>query len=168
MTLNWSQIDKYCEKIAFEILRTSWRPKYIVGISSGGLVPAVILSQLLKVPLYTLKVSTQNNTNDCEHNLWIPEDVLGYSEANTPKGTQTDILVVNCINDTGQTIEWIKNDWQESCLPQSLDWAKIWHSSVKFAVLVNNLSSSQSVDFYAAEINKQENNVLIEFPWHRS
>jgi group I intron endonuclease len=44
---------------------------------------------------------------------------------------------------------------------------EVWNNNVKFAVIVDNLSSKCSVkmDFVGMEVNKAENNVWIDFPW---
>ena len=55
-----------------------WRPDYIVGLTRGGLVPAVMLSQYLNIPMHTLKVSLRDDTESPESNLWMAEDAFGY------------------------------------------------------------------------------------------
>ena len=76
-----------------------------------------------------------------------------------------NILIVDDINDSGATFEWIQKDWRSSCLPNSPEWDKVWHNNVKFAVLVNNLASNQTADFSAMEINKAEEPSWVTFPW---
>ena len=166
--LTWQWIDQACDRLAINILRDGWVPDYIVGITRGGLTPGVILSQNLKVPMYTLKVSLRDGGDeDCDHNLWMAEDAFGYGSAGCLEDPKSNILIVDDINDSGATIGWIKKDWPASCLPNSPEWGEIWHHNVKFAVLVNNLSSTETVDYYAMEINKKERDVWIDFPWER-
>jgi uncharacterized protein len=164
---DWGTIDKWCQRLALEILKSSWRPDYIVGIVRGGLTPAVILSHLLDVPMYSLKVQLRDGLEiDCDHNCWMSDDAFGYDSAGTNTGDRRKkILIVDDINDTGSTIKWIKNDWRESCLPRDPAWDDIWGENVRFAVLVNNLASSEEVSWYADEINKEEDPSWIVFPW---
>lgn len=135
-----------------------WKPDYIVGLTRGGLVPAVYLSHYLDVPMETLKVSLRDDA-DTESNLWMAEDA--YNGKN--------ILIVDDINDTGATLDWIINDWQSSCHPSDAHWLNVWGNNVKIAVLVDNLSSnfSRTVDYSAVEINKAEKDVWIVYPWER-
>ena len=42
------------------------------------------------------------------------------------------ILIVDDINDTGATLNWIREDWQESCLPESDRWFTLWGNSVRW------------------------------------
>lgn len=154
------QIRKMTQKIIAQMYKDNWKPDYIVGLTRGGLVPAVYLSHQLDIPLETLKVSLRDH-EDCESNCWMAEDAFGYDD--TPK----NILIVDDINDTGATLDWIIKDWQSSCLPSDPKWDNIWGNNVRFAVLIDNLSSdfSYRVNYYAEEINKADDNVWIVYPW---
>ena len=79
--VSWQEIDDACNKLAINLLKDGFKPDYIVGITRGGLTPAVILSQILEVPMYTLKVTLRDGVEeDCDHNCWMPEDALGYDK----------------------------------------------------------------------------------------
>jgi len=161
LLLSWDKVQGMTAQLARDISNSNWRPDYVVGITRGGLVPAVMLSQYFNVPMHTLKVSLRDGGSDaCESNLWMAEDAYGYIDP--PK----NILIVDDINDTGATFEWIKNDWQSGCLPDQVEaWDSVWKDNVKFAVLVENLASSGINDYSALEVNKAEHNVWIDFPW---
>ena len=157
-----------------DITLSDWRPDYIVGIGRGGLTPAVLISHYLNIPMYSLKVSLRDGKEeDCDHNCWMSEDAFGYidmtaredqAERSAP-ASRANILIVDDINDSGATIAWIKKDWPASCLPNDPNWADIWGQNVRFAVLVNNLASSESVNYQGMEINKAEDPSWINFPW---
>lgn len=158
--VSWREIDKFCNKLALQILKSDWRPDYIVGIGRGGLPAAVILSHLLDKPMHSLKVTLRDGTEeDCDHNCWMAEDAMGYNK------DPVNILIVDDINDSGATFNWIKQDWPAGCLPKDSKWNNVWGQNVKFAVLVNNLASKEDVDFYSMEINKAEDPVWVHFPW---
>jgi hypoxanthine phosphoribosyltransferase len=79
-----------------------------------------------------------------------------------------NILIVDDINDTGATLNWIMQDWQESCHSRDDRWEdEIWNNNVRFAVLFDNLASNCNVkmDYVGEEVNKAENNVWIDFPY---
>jgi hypoxanthine phosphoribosyltransferase len=78
-----------------------------------------------------------------------------------------NILIVDDINDTGATLNWIMQDWQSGCHPKSIRWPEIWNKNVRFATIVDNLSSKFNavVDYAGMEVNKAEQNVWIEFPY---
>ena len=166
--VDWNTIEQYCNQLAIQILKSDWRPEYIVGISRGGLTPAVMLSHILEVPMYTLKVTLRDGVEeDCDHNLWMSEEAIGYGKMGCLEDEKTNILIVDDINDTGATYQWIQEDWQSSCLPNLSEWNSVWGHNVRFAVLVNNLASKESVDFSALEINKAEDPSWIVFPWEQ-
>ena len=142
-----------------------WRPDYIVGLTRGGLVPAAMLSHYLDVPMETLKVSLRDSDHGPESNLWMAEDAYGY---HTPEDQDpAKILIVDDINDTGATLNWIRNDWQNSCIPDDTDrWSQIWGNTTRFAVMVNNEASEfKDVDYVGMSINKLEEPIWCVFPW---
>lgn len=173
-------ISKICRQIYIGI----WKPDYIVGIVRGGLTPAVMISQYLNIPMHTLNISLRDQ-NSSESNLWMAEDAFGYVqhekrldvhfevsympvlESASSDTTRKNILIVDDINDSGATLNWLINDWQSSCLKDDPEWNNVWNHNVKFAVVVDNLASNfvKKIDFTGIEINKKENNVWIDFPW---
>lgn len=156
----YSHIKDFVNKIAIQMVRDKWWPDYIVGLTRGGLVPAVYLSNLMDVPMHTLEVKLRDHANT-ESNLWMSEDAFGYDNE------RKNILIVDDMNDSGATLDWIINDWQQSCLPNDPKWADIWGNNVRFAVCIDNLSSkfSRKVNYCGTEINKAERDVWIVYPW---
>jgi hypoxanthine phosphoribosyltransferase len=170
--VTWSDIQGSVIELARQLQKDNWRPDYIVGITRGGAIPAVMLSQYLGAPMRPLQVSLRDN-QDCVSDLGMAEDAFGYVPDNErgDSGTQTDpayrknILVVDDINDSGATIAWIKKDWLSGCLPNHSAWNTVWNNNVRFAVIHNNLASKEEVDYSADEINKAEEDCWIVYPW---
>jgi len=154
--ISWNELQNLVSKICRDISVGNWRPDYIVGITRGGLVPAVMISHYFNVPCETLKVSLRDG-NDTESNCWMSED------AHAGK----NILIVDDINDSGATINWIINDWRNNCLPYDERWDTVWNNNVKFVTLFDNLASDAVVkmDYVGCEINKAEKNEWIDFPF---
>jgi hypoxanthine phosphoribosyltransferase len=167
-SISWADFDKMCADITIDVLKSGWRPDYIVGINRGGLPAAVVLSHILEVPLYSLKVTLRDGVeDDCDHNLWISEEAIGYGKMGCLEDEKANILIVDDINDDGATYQWIQEDWQSSCLPDLSEWNTVWGHNVRYAVLVNNLSSKESADYSALNINKAEKDIQVTFPWER-
>ena len=143
-----------------QLVRDNFIPDYVVGLTRGGLVPALYISHYFKIPMHTLKVSLRDNP-DTESNGWMAEDAYGFSEE--PK----NILIVDDINDSGATMNWIMEDWSSSCISSDPKWDQVWGSNVRFATLYDNLSSKCKVkmSYSAVEINKAEEDVWVAFPW---
>lgn len=175
--VSWNDIQRQTQELVRQMWLDQWVPDYIVGITRGGLTPAVLISQYLDRPMYTLKVSLQQQTPDCESHVWMSEDAFGYHRLDLDSGiSQTDlsnsalrknILIVDDINDQGSTLNWIKNDWQTNCLPANPDWKDVWNSNVRIAVLYHNEASHSEIDpdYYAESINKIEDPSWVVFPW---
>jgi hypoxanthine phosphoribosyltransferase len=159
--LTWRDVEQQVQELLRQMHQQQWKPDYVVGLTRGGLTPAVMISQYLNVPMHSLKVSLRHGGEDCESNLWMAEEAFGYDDQDPAR-----ILIVDDINDSGATMKWIRQDWQSGCLPNDERWNTIWNDTVRFAVLVNNSASQyQQVDYTAVEINKNDEPQWIVFPW---
>lgn len=184
---NWSQIEGAVLEIARQLHLDNWRPDYIVGLTRGGLVPASLLSQYTGIKMYTLNVSLRDSTVGPESNLWMAEDAYGYPRSEKYIEDENDIasileaasdlletgdnfkniLIIDDINDTGATLNWIKQDWPSGCMPNDTEgWEDVWHNNVRFAVLTHNQSSNfKDPDYYCWTVNKAENDCWLVYPW---
>ena len=171
--IDYKEFTGLVNKICRDITVSDWRPDYVVGLTRGGLLPAIMISHYFDIPCQTLKVQLRDGT-ERESNLWMAEEAFGYDgdteyydgdpiRVRKPK----KILIVDDINDTGATLNWIMEDWQSSCLPNDSRWSSVWNQNVRFAVVVDNLSSecAASMDYVGFEVNKAENDVWIDFPY---
>ena len=149
------QIRSWVHSIMRDMYADNWKPDYIVGLSRGGLTPAVMMSHYLNIPMLSLDVSLRDG-GMCVSNLGMAEDAFEGKK----------ILIVDDINDTGATFNWIMEDWSSGCYPSDEKWSKIWNTNVRFAVLINNEDSAFSVvDYVGIDINKLEDPVWCVFPW---
>jgi len=155
--LGWQDIENHTQEILRKIHHDAWWPDYVVGLTRGGLIPANLISQYLDVPMHCLKVSLRDDdAHDCESNLWMSCDAAEGKK----------ILIVDDINDTGATLDWIAEDWSSSAGP-NVPWSDIWGHSVRVAVLVDNDTSRthMPVSYYSLDINKEADPCWIVFPW---
>ena len=175
LILSNEDVNGLLGKICRDITLDDWRPDYVVGLTRGGLTAAVMISHYFKIPCETLKVSLRDG-GESESNCWMAEDAFGYIpdgplregiDKRSDATFKKKILVVDDINDSGATINWIMQDWPGSCLPNDPDWQYVWGNNVRYAVLVDNLSSQAelSPSYTGQTINKAEQDVWVDFPW---
>lgn len=173
---SWNDIQRACVSISMQMYADMWRPDMIVGIARGGAIPAVMLSNQLDVPCTMLHVSLRDHA-DTESNCWLPEYAFGYVDENDRDkyksrwdiSKRKNILIVDDINDTGDTLKWIKQDWQSSCLPNEDSWNTVWGHNVRFAVITENLASKfDGVNYSVHEVNKAEEDVWLVYPWEKA
>jgi len=167
----WQDVEKMCISIVNQMYKDNWRPDYIVGLTRGGNVPATIISNMLNIRCEALKVSLRDDEQGPESNFWMAEDAFGYVEKDEDRITggplEKKILIVDDINDTGATFNWIAKDWQSSCLPNDPKWNRIWGNNVRIAVLTDNMASETVllISYSCHEINKAEEDVWLVYPW---
>jgi hypoxanthine phosphoribosyltransferase len=174
---SWLDVEKAADSIIRQMYKDNWRPDYIVGITRGGLPLATILSHKLNIRMETLKVKLRDlyEGESCETNCWMSDDAFGYVDVSEREiiksrwdtGKRKNILVVDDINDTGATFDWIKQDWQGSCLPDQTEaWNSVWGKNVRFAVMTENVSSKfTETNYFYDEVNKEEDDVWLVYPY---
>lgn len=113
----------------------------IIGIQRGGLVPAVHLSNLLKVPMQVLQWSTRDSE--------VREGANPHLLCNKGKS----ILLVDDILDSGKTLKEI--------------YDRYWKMDT--AVLIYNNVNSYNIipEYFAWSINRKETPDWINYWWER-
>ena len=125
----------------------------VVGIVRGGLTPAVMLSHYYDCPLHVLDYSLRDR-NDAQE--FTPNDgqVLSKAMMNTERGGH--VLIVDDINDSGDTLTAIKNFITDERL--SLDnWL--------YATLLEKCTSRFDCDYYGELLMDERCDDWIVFPW---
>ncbi|HJN79194.1 MAG TPA: phosphoribosyltransferase family protein, partial [Flavobacteriaceae bacterium] len=62
-------------------------------------------------------------------------------------------LIIDDINDTGNTFDFVKKIFKDS------------DCEIRFAALINNVTSKTKIDYHGQLIDKSDNPVWYVFPW---
>ncbi len=125
---------------------TTGSPIISIGIGRGGLVPAVYISHQLDLPMLSV-----------DHSSKVPgfaDELLGKVAEKSRDGTK--LLVVDDINDSGGTIDYIR---------RLLAAVGCEAGNLRFAVLISNSRSKVSVDYWSRIIDRNEDKNWFVFPW---
>lgn len=128
---------------------TQFEPQAIIGISRGGLVPAVGLSHNLNIPLLpiTWSLRDSNKQHDLDH---LEKIIKPYDR----------ILIVDDICDSGKTLSSLTNSISDIKSSNIL--------TLKTATLYYNPSQEFNVDFCARIVDRAVDERWVVFPWENT
>lgn len=132
--------------LAQAIAQDDWTPDFIIGVGRGGLAPSVYLSHA--TGLATLSVDYSSKVEEFSD---APLDRLARR---TLAGES--LLFLDDINDSGGTIGHIR----AKLAGRGADMAR-----VRFAVLLDNVRSSQVVEYHARKLDRAVTKDWFVFPW---
>jgi xanthine phosphoribosyltransferase len=128
------------------VAQGDWAPDFVIGIGRGGLVPAVYVSHELNRPMLSI-----------DHSSKVPgfaDELLRTVAEKSAAGER--LLFIDDINDSGGTIAYIRHILTE-------DGCDV--GNLRFAVVINNIRSKVSVDFWAEMIDRDADKRWFVFPW---
>lgn len=102
--ITWQEVNRSLRAAADIFKSEGVKPKAIVGISRGGLIPAVILSHLLDVPrVEFVRISTYEGKKKLRE-AKVTDQSEGFAEL-VGSGLGKDVVIVDDIVDSGDTIQ---------------------------------------------------------------
>lgn len=148
--MSWQFVENAIRSIDKQMKESGWVPDLIIGIANGGAIPATLLSKLTGIPCKTYTVQLRDGEIQELMNADYLRFLLGKD--------QIKVLLVDDINDSGKTLEWIIGNW---------DWETEDTSIMfKIATIHNNVASPIKVNFAYHEIDKEADPSLwIVYPW---
>ena len=134
------------ETLAQLLEADNWRPDFLVGIGRGGLVPAAYLSHRTGIQMLSVDHSSGE---------------AGFGDELLDKlahkiGDGLNILIVDDINDSGGTIQYLR-----AAIEAKTDNP----SGLRVAVLVRNVRSKAKVEYHGSEIDREQDKRWYVFPW---
>ena len=140
---SWEESIQDLHELVRQMTMDRFSPQSIVGISRGGLPPEVMLSAYFDIPLKPLKSSLRHFPQ------W---------EEYMPRPTDRKILIVDDICDSGATFTRILEDILRNTKVKE-------GPAVRFASLYSKADQDFNPDYYVRELNENQQQVWIEFPW---
>jgi hypoxanthine phosphoribosyltransferase len=142
----WDELHDFAKNTAEKIKESDFHPDVIIGLSRGGLVPARMFCDFLHVKsCFTIKVDhwgiTASKDGKAKLTHKLDMDL-----------TDRNVLIVDDITDTGQSMELSKKHIEE-----------LNPASVKTATLIHLKHSKYVPDFYGHERDW----AWIVFPWNK-
>ena len=110
-------------QIEDQMVHSNWMPTIILGINRGGCIPGVYLSHRLNIAHEVLDIRLRDHTT--KPNLSVLEKAFAF---------QKKILIIDDINDTGATFNYIVENFSKG------------DGRIKFAALIHNKPSKAKVD----------------------
>ncbi|WCT73717.1 phosphoribosyltransferase family protein [Sphingomonas naphthae] len=123
-----------------------WTPDFVVGIGRGGLVPGAYLSHSTGISMLSVDHSSKV--------YGFADELLVKLAHQTAEGER--ILFVDDINDSGSTIAYLL----DAIRAHGGDMA-----NARVAVLINNVRSKATVDYWSREIDRSVTKDWFVFPW---
>ena len=136
---SWRSINNQVAWIHSQMDQSGYTPDLILGLTRGGLIPAVMLSHLLGVPMIAAQYSSKDGAGGGEHRNRLPHIDAHH------------ILIVDDIADTGYTLQEVADHYTKA------------HHQVATASLYYKKSSVIKPKFHAAQI--ESDSPFIYFPW---
>lgn len=137
----YRDVAAMCDDLARRI-----RADLVVGITRGGLVPAVHLSHALGLPMEVINWQTRDGETQQADNQVVIDAVLAGKT----------VVFVDDINDSGRTMHEVIHAY---------GWNICENPDVVFAALVEKSSSRERSHFCSLKIDDDR---WVTFPWERS
>ena len=147
--LSWADVDNATDRLAVEVLNSQINIDAILGLSRGGLVPAVLLANKLnidRVYSYGLRSYTGNMIGA----------IKTYQHIGANLGTEENILIVDDISDKGETLGYVKG---QVCTDSHLDYI---HKNIYTCTLCIKRSTNFLPTWHC---DTYDDDVWVTFPW---
>ena len=126
-------------------------PDYVVGILRGGMIPAIMLSHKLNVPIIPLQWSLRDHK---AQDLFAMNDIIHLLI------NRKNVLIVDDIVDSGATLKSI-----QAKIENAEHVKETVFTGLKYAALLTNNEHIGLVDYTAGTINRKNDKRWVVFPW---
>ena len=137
-----NEVHSAIKEIVKKVDISGFTPEIIMSINRGGCIPGVYISHYFKKPHNIIDIKSLKANSIKDFSLLT----------NTLKKGKS-VLVIDDINDSGKTFDIVKKIFSSS------------NNEIRFAALINNISSKTKIDYHGQLIDKRNNPIWYVFPW---
>jgi hypoxanthine phosphoribosyltransferase len=134
------------EAVGEKLNGDGWRPDFLIGIGRGGLVPAAYLSHRLGIAMLSVDISSGEPG--------FADELLDKLATKIRNGER--LLIIDDINDSGTTI---------ASLRAALEAQGADRAHLRVAVLIDNVSSRATAEYWSRRIDRRNDKSWFVFPW---
>ena len=153
--VSWRKVNALCKRICKQVSK-DYTIEHVIGISRGGLIPAVICAKILNVrEVTTFGLRSYDDDDSYEtrtHTPTVYQDVTLCPEFCTP----TNTLIVDDISDKGNTFTFIEQHIKARCTDKL--------NYITTASLYVKPGTQYAPDYYGDIADEKQ---WIVFPWER-
>lgn len=149
MFISWLNVDMAVSQLAKDLAKNGGYDT-IIGISRGGLVPSVMLSDQLKLPLITVDAEYYRHG---EKSTRASPIVYSFSKLLRPFDRY---LIVDDVLDSGETLSSVVNAMRGDGV-----------ENIKIAVLVNKTDKTKIGKYSLKSAISVNSDLWVVFPWSR-
>ena len=150
--LSHDEVQGQVNNIIRHLQKNNINPAAIVGITRGGLTPAVMMSHYFNCPLLVLDYSLRDRDSAVLNDA-ATKHVIERMGALIETG---QIIVVDDINDSGETLKGLKGLFHDEFFSDS---------NIIYATLLEKSTSKFDCDFYGEMLMDNQCDDWIVFPW---
>lgn len=150
--LSHDEVQGMVNNIIRHLQKQQIHPAAIVGITRGGLTPAVMMSHYFNCPLFTLDYSLRDR-DDAVLNDAATQEVV---DKISPLIDRRKVVIIDDINDSGDTLCGIKGLFHDEFFSDA---------NIVYATLLEKSTSKFDCDFYGELLMDEQCNDWIVFPW---
>lgn len=157
--VSYKEIHSIVKELSSQIVRDSYNPEVIISIAAGGLLPARLFRNCLRIPLYIVCVNLYEEEDKIPRypkpfiTQWLDKKALEFI-----KGKR--ILLVDDFFYSGITLKQCIKEIQDSCEPKSISFAVLHYKKSSYKIDIED-----DIKYY---IGREIESSWVYYPWENT
>jgi hypothetical protein len=155
VSCSYSEVDELVQNLANQIQEDDFVPEVMIAIAGGGLIPARLLRNHLKIPIFTINLKLYEGVGEMNDTVKI---LQGLDDMAKDFIKNKKILIVDEIHDSGKTMCEAIRLISEVASPENMAYAVLHYKCISKKGKLSNLCQK----WYASKLIDNE---WILYPW---